>query len=66
MGNRFKHHFSTDKLDPNPKSSVGAKMVDNGFVLAAFALYISSVKKNKSILLYYINIYKNRKIVIGQ
>ena len=35
----FTHHFNLDKLLPTPVDLVGAKLMNNGFFLAAFALF---------------------------
>ena len=35
----FSHHFNLDQLLPTPVSFVGARLMDNGYFLAAFALF---------------------------
>jgi len=66
MGNLFKQHFNTDRLEPMPISEVGKQASENGYILAAYALFMVEKRRARSVLKYYKEIFQNKEVRIGR
>ncbi len=59
-------HLDINKLDPTPTTDFGRYLLQNGYFLAAYALYLSRMRKSKTLLQYFAKLYAKFKVIIGK
>ncbi len=66
MGHMLGHNFNMARVDPAPRNELGLRLIENGYVLAAYAVLMSRIRHSSMMLKYYIRLFSDFKITVGK
>ena len=66
ISNILNTHFKLKNLSPTPNTKLGRWLLRSGYFLAAYALYLSRVRKSKGLLDYFANLFEAFELKVGR